>query len=409
MHLLGRDEERTARAVSRIESRLLGAGERLVPELCDISDPSRGAAASPRSSWHVSRRSTCSSTTPASSRSGGSAPPTGLERTFATNVLGPFLLTGAVAAVAARRRSVTSDHGVLGRHVHGEARCPTIPSSRAGSSTVPPSTRTASAPRWCSTASGPSGTPATASPFTPCTPVGPTPAGFARPLPRFRRLMRPLLRDATQGADTIVWLATVPSLEPASGGFWHDRAPRPEHRVPVDTRDGGRARAPLGLLRARSQGPPALGTACESVRLTSTPNQEGERNGPIQGNSHLASPAQGRSGATSPTSARSPNGIPSVEDVRLTSGEPRTVGARYELEVSFLGSRLSLPYVTVEVEPPHPRRLRRRDQERLGPRRGPHPPDRRRRQLRGLGRRAAAEGRPATLRPIAATGLQPSR
>lgn len=43
---------------------------------------------------------------------------------------------------------------------------------------------------------------------------------------------------------------------------------------------------------------------------------------------------------------------PSVEDIRLTSGEARTIGARYELEVNSLGSRLSLPYVTVAVEPP---------------------------------------------------------
>ena len=30
--------------------------------------------------------------------------------------------------------------------------------------------------------------------------------------------MRPLLRDARQGADTIVWLGTEPALEPATGG-----------------------------------------------------------------------------------------------------------------------------------------------------------------------------------------------
>jgi len=43
---------------------------------------------------------------------------------------------------------------------------------------------------------------------------------------------------------------------------------------------------------------------------------------------------------------------PSVEEIRLVSGDPGTVGARYHLEVSFLGSRVSLPYVTVTVEPP---------------------------------------------------------
>ena len=57
-------------------------------------------------------------------------------------------------------------------------------------------------------------------------------AGLSSSLPRFRRVMRPLLRDARQGADTIVWLAARPVLDPASGGFWHDRAPRPEHRLP---------------------------------------------------------------------------------------------------------------------------------------------------------------------------------
>jgi carbon monoxide dehydrogenase subunit G len=43
---------------------------------------------------------------------------------------------------------------------------------------------------------------------------------------------------------------------------------------------------------------------------------------------------------------------PSVEKARLVSGDPGTVGARYQLEVSFLGSRVGLPYVTVTAEPP---------------------------------------------------------
>ena len=43
---------------------------------------------------------------------------------------------------------------------------------------------------------------------------------------------------------------------------------------------------------------------------------------------------------------------PSVE-VRLVSGEPGTVGARYELDVSFLGRTITLPYETVKAEPPH--------------------------------------------------------
>jgi len=50
--------------------------------------------------------------------------------------------------------------------------------------------------------------------------------GVADALPGFRRLTRPLLRNATDGADTPVWLvATRPDTEP--GNFWHDRARRP--------------------------------------------------------------------------------------------------------------------------------------------------------------------------------------
>ncbi len=44
---------------------------------------------------------------------------------------------------------------------------------------------------------------------------------------------------------------------------------------------------------------------------------------------------------------------PSVEDARLVEGEPGTVGARYELDVRFLGRTATLPYETVVAEPPH--------------------------------------------------------
>lgn len=50
--------------------------------------------------------------------------------------------------------------------------------------------------------------------------------GVASHLPTFRKLTRPLLRTAEDGADTAVWLiATRPDSAP--GHFWHDRAQRP--------------------------------------------------------------------------------------------------------------------------------------------------------------------------------------
>ena len=55
--------------------------------------------------------------------------------------------------------------------------------------------------------------------------------GVETSLPRFHRLMRPLLRDAGQGADTIVWLVGSPEAAAHSGSFWHDRQPRATHRL----------------------------------------------------------------------------------------------------------------------------------------------------------------------------------
>lgn len=50
--------------------------------------------------------------------------------------------------------------------------------------------------------------------------------GVQDSLPTFRRLTRPVLRDAAEGADTTVWLlGTRPG--PAGGGLWHDRRRRP--------------------------------------------------------------------------------------------------------------------------------------------------------------------------------------
>jgi hypothetical protein len=50
--------------------------------------------------------------------------------------------------------------------------------------------------------------------------------GVRDSLPRFRALMRPLLRTPSQGADTMVWLAADPRALETNGQFWLDRRPR---------------------------------------------------------------------------------------------------------------------------------------------------------------------------------------
>ncbi len=56
--------------------------------------------------------------------------------------------------------------------------------------------------------------------------------GVRHSLPRFRAVMRPLLRNVEQGADTIVWLVADDVATESSGKFWLDRRVRPIHKLP---------------------------------------------------------------------------------------------------------------------------------------------------------------------------------
>jgi NAD(P)-dependent dehydrogenase (short-subunit alcohol dehydrogenase family) len=55
--------------------------------------------------------------------------------------------------------------------------------------------------------------------------------GVSGSLPLFYKLTKPLLRSPEEGADTIVWLCASPEAATSSGLFWHDRRPRPTHRI----------------------------------------------------------------------------------------------------------------------------------------------------------------------------------
>jgi NAD(P)-dependent dehydrogenase (short-subunit alcohol dehydrogenase family) len=60
--------------------------------------------------------------------------------------------------------------------------------------------------------------------------------GVEASLPGFRKVMGPLLRDADQGADTLVWLAADPEPLTHNGGFWLDRRLRSIHKLPTTKR-----------------------------------------------------------------------------------------------------------------------------------------------------------------------------
>lgn len=50
-------------------------------------------------------------------------------------------------------------------------------------------------------------------------------------LPAFRQSLRAILRTPDEGADTIVWLAVARELESLTGRFWFDRRERAPHKI----------------------------------------------------------------------------------------------------------------------------------------------------------------------------------
>ena len=155
----------------------------------------------------------------------------GIELTFATNVLGPFLLTELLLPLlrtsAPARVVNVSSGGMYTRKLDVE----NLQSTRGDFDGTAAYARTKRAevvltemlaerlahagvvvhamhPGWADT------------------------PGVQTSLPRFHALTRPLLRSPEQGADTIVWLGAADEPSHSSGDFWHDRRRRPTHRVP---------------------------------------------------------------------------------------------------------------------------------------------------------------------------------
>ncbi|HWH36819.1 MAG TPA: SDR family NAD(P)-dependent oxidoreductase [Candidatus Limnocylindrales bacterium] len=73
--------------------------------------------------------------------------------------------------------------------------------------------------------------------------------GLEESMPRFHRLLRPLLRNVEQGADTITWLSANPGERATSGRLYLDRRPRPFDRYP-GTRLSGEDRRALWRIIA---------------------------------------------------------------------------------------------------------------------------------------------------------------
>lgn len=246
VHMVAREPNRGVEAVDRVARRVAAAGdgeeERLQLELCDLSDMDsvRSFAAGfgarvPRLHGVLHNAGVLRPHREWSAQ--------GHELSFATNVLGPFLLT-ELLMTALRRGSpsrvvlVSSGGMYTARLSHDDlelhqrefdgprfyAHTKRIEVILAGLWAERERTNGVSFasvhPGWVDT------------------------PGLKSSLPGFHRLMRPLLRDPDQGSDTAVWLLATDAAAREPGAFWHDRRPRPQHRVPW-TRETAAERAEL--------------------------------------------------------------------------------------------------------------------------------------------------------------------
>ena len=53
--------------------------------------------------------------------------------------------------------------------------------------------------------------------------------GLTAAMQGFHRVTKPILRPPAEGADTIAWLVAADAPAQTTGGFWHDRRQRPTH------------------------------------------------------------------------------------------------------------------------------------------------------------------------------------
>lgn len=166
--------------------------------------------------------------------------PDGNEVTAAAHVLGPFLLTNLLLArlrESAPSRVITMSSGGMYTQRLTVAGLQPVPAEFDGPTAYARAKRAQVTVNemWAERVDGVA--------FHSLHPGWVDTPGLAASLPRFRWVMRPLLRDAVQGADTLCWLAADDGEPRASSGlFWHDRRPRTLHRLGRTRRSDSEAR-----------------------------------------------------------------------------------------------------------------------------------------------------------------------
>ena len=156
--------------------------------------------------------------------------PDGIEATFATLVVGPFVLVSDLLQLLQRTPgsrviSVTSGGMYSQRLDLDDLQSTARPFSGARAYAQAKRAQVALVREWARRL----GTRSVA--INAMHPGWADTPGLAESLPGFYGLMRPLLRTPAEGADTIVWLAAAREGRSRSGALYLDRRPRPFDRV----------------------------------------------------------------------------------------------------------------------------------------------------------------------------------
>ena len=156
--------------------------------------------------------------------------PQGIEQTIASHVVGPFLMTTLLLPLMNGGRVVTVSSGGMyssGLPAFDKGETLEMPAHKYGGSkqyAIAKRAQVTLTKMWSKRE------PQTE--FVSMHPGWADTPGVQESIPGFRRVTAPILRSASEGADTIAWLAAVNPLPGASGTFWSDREIRPTHKTP---------------------------------------------------------------------------------------------------------------------------------------------------------------------------------
>jgi NAD(P)-dependent dehydrogenase (short-subunit alcohol dehydrogenase family) len=156
--------------------------------------------------------------------------PQGIEQTVASHVIGPFLMTTLLLPLMHGGRVVTVSSGgmytsALPAFNNGETlEMPIAKYNGSKQYVIAKRAQVTLNEMWAISE--------THTEFVAMHPGWADTPGVQESIPGFRRVTAPILRSASEGADTIAWLAAVNPLPERNGTFWSDREVRPTHKTP---------------------------------------------------------------------------------------------------------------------------------------------------------------------------------